>query len=44
MPLLGGRSDSYKGRRKVKDQWEEEPYRVEYMIAEDILSYFMKNQ
>ena len=35
---------SYRGRRKVKDWWEEEPYKVEHQDAEGIPSYLMKNQ
>ena len=42
--LVWAKGDAYKGRRKVKDQWEEEPYKVECRIAEGIPSYFMKNQ
>ena len=36
--------NAYRGRRKVKDQWKEEPYKVEYQVAECIPSYLMKNQ
>ena len=32
------------GKRKVKGEWEEEPYEVEYQVAEDIPSYHVKNQ
>ena len=32
------------GRRKVKDQWKEDPYKVEFQVAEGIPSYLMKNQ
>ena len=35
---------AYKGRRKVKDQWEEETYKVECRIAEGVSSYLVKNQ
>ena len=42
--LVLAKADAYKGRRKVKDWWEEEPYEVECMIAEGIPSYAMKNQ
>ena len=38
------KADAYKGRRKVKDQWEGEPYEVEHRIAKGIPSYLMKNQ
>ena len=36
--LVLAKADTYKGRRKVKDQWEEEPYKVECRIAEGITS------
>ena len=42
--LVLAKADAYKGRRKVKDHWEEEPYEVECRIAEGIPSYLMKNQ
>ena len=42
--LLLAKANAYKGRRKVKDQWEEGPYKVECTIAEGIPSYLMKNQ
>ena len=32
--LVLARADAYRGRRKVKDQWEEEPYEVEHQVAE----------
>ena len=35
---------SYRGRRKVKDQWEEELYEVEHQVVESIPSYLKKNQ
>ena len=31
--LVLAKADAYKGRRKVKDQWDEEPYEVECSIA-----------
>ena len=37
-------ADAYRGRRKVKDQWEEEPYEVEHQVAEGVPSYLVKNQ
>ena len=40
--LVLAKADTYKGRRKVKDQWE--LYEVECRIAEGIPSYLMKNQ
>ena len=42
--LFLAKANAYKGRRKVKDQWEEEPYKVKCRIAEGIPSYLMKNQ
>ena len=30
------KADTYKGRRKVKDQWEEEPCEVECQIAKGV--------
>ena len=42
--LVLAKADTYRGRRKVKDQWEEELYEVEPQIAEGIPSYLMKNQ
>ena len=42
--LVLAKADAYKGRRKLKDWWEEEPCKVECRIAEGILSYLMKNQ
>ena len=37
-------ADTYKERRKVKDQWEETTYEVECKIAEGVTSYLVKNQ
>ena len=42
--LVLAKADAYKGKRKVKDQWEEELYEVECRIAEGIPSYLMKSQ
>ena len=42
--LVLAKADAYKGERKVKDQWEEEPYEVECMVVEGVPSYLMKNQ
>ena len=41
--LVLTKADAYKGRRKMKDQWEEEQCEVECWIAEGIPSYLMKN-
>ena len=42
--LVLAKADTYRGKRKVKDQWEEEPYEVECKVAEGIPSYLVKNQ
>ena len=42
--LALAKADTYKGRRKVKDQWEEELYEVECQVVEGVPSYLMKNQ
>ena len=42
--LVLAEADAYKGRRKVKDWWKEELYKVECRIAKGIPSYLMKNQ
>ena len=42
--LVLAKADTYRGRRKVRDWWEEEPYKVEHQIAEGIPSYLVKNQ
>ena len=42
--LVLAKADAYRGRRKVKDQWEEEPYKVEQQVVEGIPSYLVKNQ
>ena len=41
--LVLAKANAYKGRRKVKDRWEEELYKVECRIAEGIPSYLVKN-
>ena len=41
--LVLAKADAYKGKRKVKDWWKEEPYEVEHQVAEGIPSYLMKN-
>ena len=43
-PLVLAKADAYRGRRKVKDPWEEHPYEVECQVAEDVPSYLMRNQ
>ena len=42
--LVLAKVNAYKRRRKVKDWWEEKPYKVECRIAEGIPSYLLKNQ
>ena len=42
--LVLAKANAYKGRRKMKDWWEEEPYEVECRIAEGVPSYLVKNQ
>ena len=42
--LVLAKANSYRGRRKVKDQKEEEPYKVKCQIAEGIPSYLVKKQ
>ena len=42
--LVLAKVDTYKGKMKVKDQWEEELYEVECQVTDGITSYLMKNQ
>ena len=42
--LVLAKANAYRGRRKVKDWWEERPYEVEHQVAEGIPSYLVKNQ
>ena len=42
--LVLAKASAYRGRNKVKDHWEEEPYRLEFQVAECIPSYLMRNQ
>ena len=42
--LVLAKADAYKGERKVKDQWEEEPYEVVCQATDGISIYLMKNQ
>ena len=44
LDLVLAKAKSYKGRRKVKDWWEEELYEVECQVAEGIPSYLMRSQ
>ena len=41
--LVLAKANAYSGKRKVKDQWEEELYEVEHQIAEGVPSYHMRN-
>ena len=41
--LVLAKVNAYKGKRKVKDQLEEEPYKVECITAECVTSYLVKN-
>ena len=42
--LVLAEADVYKGKKKVKDQWDEEPYEIECQVVEGIPSYLLKNQ
>ena len=38
------KADAWKGKRKIKDMWEEETWEVVHLIAADIPSYKVTNQ
>ena len=38
------KADAFKGKRKIKDKWEEETWEVVSQIATDIPSYEVRNQ
>ena len=38
------KADAWKGKRKIKDRWEEETWEVVHQIAADIPSYKVTNQ
>ena len=38
------KADAWKGKRKIKDRWEEETWEVVHQIAADIPSYEVTNQ
>ena len=40
--LVLAKADSYKGKRKVKDWWEEETYEVEHQFAEGVPSHLIR--
>ena len=42
--LVLAKAYTCRGKRKVKDQWEEELYEVEHQVAEGVPSYLMRNQ
>ena len=42
--LVLAKGDVYKGKRKVKDWWEEEPYEVVCQVTEGIPLYLMMNE
>ena len=41
--MVLAKANAYRWRRKVKDQWEEELYKVEYQVAEGVPSCLKKN-
>ena len=42
--LILVKADAFKGKRKIKDRWEEETWEVVHQIATDIPSYEVTNQ
>ena len=38
------KADGFKGKRKIKDRWEDKPHEVVHQIAIDVPSYEVKNQ
>ena len=42
--LVLAKANSYRRRRKVKDQWEEELYEMECQCVEGVPSYLVKKQ
>ena len=38
------KADAWKGKRKIKDQWDEETWEVSRQIAADVPSYEVTNQ
>ena len=38
------KADAFKGKRKIKDRWEEETWEVVYCIMTDVPSYKVMNQ
>ena len=42
--LVQVKADAFKGKRNIKDRWEEETWEVVHQIATDIPSYEVMNQ
>ena len=42
--LVLDKADAFKGRRKIKDRWEEDTWEVVHQITTDIPSYIVTNQ
>ena len=42
--LILVKADAFKGKRKIKDRWEEETWEVVYQIMTDVPSYKVTNQ
>ena len=38
------KADAFKGRRKIKDRWQEKPYEVVHQIMTDVPSYKVMDQ
>ena len=38
------KGDAWKGKRKIKDRWDEETWEVSQQIASDVPSYIVTNQ
>ena len=42
--LVLDKADTFQGKRKIKDSWEDKPHKVVHQIMTDIPSYEMKDQ
>ena len=42
--LILVKADAFKGKRKIKDRWEEETWEVVHQITTDVPSYEVTNQ
>ena len=42
--LVLAKADAFKGKRKIKDRWEDKPHKVVHQIAMDVPSYEVTNQ